>query len=145
MDLASQLSKYFGVEITAERDVLFPAAENTDTFEILVGDTDRPESAEAVKGLKTRDFACAIYGNKIVLNGTSAAMVTRAVKRDTPQGSRRRKGVRNDARRLAHRAFRLPHTGMHRTRYRPQRIHARLPRCRSLLGAAHRNIALKLC
>lgn len=79
MDLASQLSKYFGVEITAERDVLFPAAENTDTFEILVGDTDRPESAEAVKGLKTRDFACAIYGNKIVLNGTSAAMVTRAV------------------------------------------------------------------
>lgn len=50
MDLASQLSKYFGVEITAERDVLFPAAENTDTFEILVGDTDRPESAEAVKG-----------------------------------------------------------------------------------------------
>lgn len=76
-DLAKSIEKFTGVVCGYDVDSLVAA--NDDTYEILVGDTNRPQSAAAVKGLKSKDFAMLIDGHKIVLNGTNSQTVERAV------------------------------------------------------------------
>lgn len=76
-DLARNLEKFTGVTCGYDVDTLVPAAD--DSYEILVGATDRPQSAEAIKGLKSKDYAMLIDGNKIVLNGPNDQTIARAV------------------------------------------------------------------
>ena len=52
---------------------------NAETYEILVGATNHPESAEALKGLKYRDCAVKLIGNKIVINGYTSDTIMKAV------------------------------------------------------------------
>jgi len=40
-------------------------------YEILVGDTNRPESEAALEGLEGVEYVIAVIGNKVVINGTS--------------------------------------------------------------------------
>ena len=49
-------------------------------FEILVGNTNREESAKAIEGFKYFDYAIVIEGSKLVINGRDEAMVAEAVK-----------------------------------------------------------------
>ena len=48
-------------------------------FEILVGETNRPETAEVMASLKVNEYAVRAVGNKIVLLGTSATGTSKAV------------------------------------------------------------------
>ena len=75
--LTRELSKYTGLEFEAVDDVLAP--ESADSYEILVGATNREISSSAVKGLRTKDYVIGIYGNKIVLAGTTPEMTFQAV------------------------------------------------------------------
>lgn len=55
------------------------AAPNAESYEILVGPTNHPESAEGLVGVKYRDFAVKLIGNKIVLAGHTPATQAKAV------------------------------------------------------------------
>lgn len=55
------------------------AEPNAESYEILVGATNHPESAEALVGVKYRDFAVKLIGNKIVLAGHTSATRAKAV------------------------------------------------------------------
>ena len=48
-------------------------------YEILIGNTNRPESQKALEGLKYNDYVVKIEGNKIVLNGYSSEAQQEAV------------------------------------------------------------------
>ena len=61
-----------GVRISMEIDWLKVGQEpDPEKCEILIGRTNRPESAEAIKGLKYNDYTVKLIGNKIVINGYS--------------------------------------------------------------------------
>lgn len=51
----------------------------TDTKEILVGNTNRPESAAALEGLGTNEYIIQTIGDRIVINATSDEALTLAV------------------------------------------------------------------
>lgn len=75
--LTNNIKKWYGIECSYGFDAMTPTSD--DACEILIGDTDRPESAEAIEGLRSRDYAMMIYGKKLVLNGPNSTMVERAV------------------------------------------------------------------
>lgn len=76
-DLAKNIERFTGVSCVYDIDAL--VKENDDAYEILIGSTDRAQSAKAIEGLKSKDYAMVIDGNKIVLNGPNDQTVTRAV------------------------------------------------------------------
>lgn len=47
--------------------------------EILIGRTDRPESAKAFAGMKANDYCISIQGEKLVIGGPSATATAKAV------------------------------------------------------------------
>ena len=48
--------------------------------EILVGNTTRPESEQALEGVDPTSFVIKVIGNKIVINSTKTSMVTQGVR-----------------------------------------------------------------
>lgn len=56
-----------------------PAAQNSAGYEILVGETNRAESAEAYASLHYRDYSVSVVGNKIVIAGEAQYMLKPAV------------------------------------------------------------------
>jgi len=48
-------------------------------YEILIGNTNRPETAEALADLGENDWICAVYGGKIVMVGCTDCYTIRAV------------------------------------------------------------------
>lgn len=50
-----------------------------DDFEILIGKTTRPESAEKSNGLKSKDYFYGIVGNKLVITGGTADSIQKAI------------------------------------------------------------------
>ena len=61
-----------GVRISMEIDWLKVGQEpDPEKYEILLGQTNRPESKTALEGLKYNDYVVKIVGNKIVINGYS--------------------------------------------------------------------------
>ena len=61
-----------GVRISMEIDWLKVGQEpDPEKYEILLGQTNRPESKKALEGLKYNDYVVKIVGNKIVINGLS--------------------------------------------------------------------------
>ncbi|MBR4292822.1 MAG: hypothetical protein IKT54_04330 [Clostridia bacterium] len=61
-----------GIRISMEIDWLKVGQEpDPEKYEILIGQTNRPESAEAIKGLKYHDYVVKVVGNKVVINGQS--------------------------------------------------------------------------
>ena len=55
------------------------AEELAEICEILIGDTNRPESVEARKGLTVNDYVIRVMGNKIVITGISDLTTKRAM------------------------------------------------------------------
>lgn len=69
-NLVKAFKNYTGADVSFDFDLLIGTDEaDPDAKEILVGDTNRPESAEAVEGLASSDYAVCVVGNKLVLNG----------------------------------------------------------------------------
>ncbi len=69
-----------GVRISMGTDWVKKGTEpNAESFEILVGPTNHPESAQALEGLKYRDYAVKMIGNKIVINGYTTDTIAQAV------------------------------------------------------------------
>lgn len=69
-----------GVRITLGTDWVKKGTEpNAESYEILVGPTNHPESAQAMEGVKYRDYVVKMIGNKIVINGHTAETRSKAV------------------------------------------------------------------
>lgn len=69
-----------GIRIPIGTDWVRKGAEpNAESFEILVGPTNHPESAQALEGLKYRDYTVKMIGNKIVINGYTTDTIAQAV------------------------------------------------------------------
>ncbi len=70
--LRQELNERFGVKFSLATDFVRKGQEiPTDTKEILVGMTNRPESIEAAKGLGLSDFVVSFSENRIVIIGGS--------------------------------------------------------------------------
>lgn len=86
-DTISQLQKLMnafetktGARITLGTDWIKKGSEpNAESYEILVGATNHPESAQAMEGVKYRDYVVKLIGNKIVINGHTTETRARAV------------------------------------------------------------------
>ena len=80
--LFKQIKSKLGVLIKNASDV----EDGTDTYEILVGDTNRPESQQALDYLKNKtgglydDFIICSVGKKIVINGFNSDSIDKACK-----------------------------------------------------------------
>ncbi|MBR4062179.1 MAG: glycerophosphodiester phosphodiesterase family protein [Clostridia bacterium] len=72
-------TKFFKLAGTRPEIIVDKRATDKSGKEILIGDTDRPESAEVGAGLKYMDYAIRIYENKIVLVGGSPFATQNAV------------------------------------------------------------------
>ena len=72
-------TKFFKLAGTRPEVIVDKRATDKSGKEILIGDTDRPESAEVGAGLKYMDYAIRIYENKIVLVGGSPFATQNAV------------------------------------------------------------------
>ena len=76
--LKSNVAKY----LTASFEILddLEVAANADTLEILVGKTNRPESAEGLKqAYRLRDYFCGVVGNKLVITAPAEEGMTAAI------------------------------------------------------------------
>ena len=82
-DAAVKLKKRFqeitGVEIGITTDWEDKNEDNSDRYEILVGSTNRAESAKAAEGLDRLDFVICEDGKKIVICGGSPYSIAKAV------------------------------------------------------------------
>ena len=83
MEIFTGLKKTVGVN--KMKNVSDVASDGTDSYEILVGKTNRPESSQALEYLKglnngrSRDYIIATIGKKIVVNGFSDKAIIAAV------------------------------------------------------------------
>ena len=79
--MAANFEEYLGTPI-AMRECYSDIDDPSDIVsekEILIGQTNRPESIEAVKGLRSGDYKVTASGSKVVLVGGSEAATLRAV------------------------------------------------------------------
>lgn len=65
--LKNDLNRLTGVTFSIKTDRVAQDGQNTDGYEILIGSTNRPESAEALKKLRAKDFSVEKINNKLVL------------------------------------------------------------------------------
>ncbi|MBQ8510947.1 MAG: endonuclease/exonuclease/phosphatase family protein [Clostridia bacterium] len=69
-----------GVSIALDNDWVKKGSEpDSETYEILFGPTNHPESAQALEGVKYSDFVIKMIGNKIVINGYTVQTRAKAV------------------------------------------------------------------
>ena len=79
IDFKKSLKEITGSDFSITTDFLKPNENADEVFEILVGATNRKESAEAREGLTGDEYVIRIVGNKIVIAGGSDLMTTRAI------------------------------------------------------------------
>ncbi len=75
------LKELTGADFSLTTDFLMPnetAEKIADVFEILIGATNRPESAQAREGLTADEYVIRVVGTKIVIAGGSDLMTARA-------------------------------------------------------------------
>lgn len=82
VDLKKSLKALTGTDFSLTTDFLMPNESLealADVPEILIGATNRPESAEAREGLGMNEYVIRVVGSKIVIAGGSATMTSRAL------------------------------------------------------------------
>lgn len=78
--LKNLISERTGVKLDVADDWLKPGEEvDPEALEILVGNTNRPESTSSLEGLGDDDYSVGVYGNKIVIAARNAAALERAI------------------------------------------------------------------
>ena len=84
IDLNKLLKELTGAAFTLKSDFLMPNKEKiedmADVYEILIGETSRPESEQAKEGLGANEYVIRVVGTKIVILGGTDAMTYRAMK-----------------------------------------------------------------
>jgi hypothetical protein len=80
ISLNKSLKELTGTAFTIKSDFMMPNESTDGAFEILVGATNRPESAAAREGLAVNEYVIRVDGNKIVIAGGTDIMTERAVK-----------------------------------------------------------------
>ena len=74
------IAEKYGTNLRVESDFLIPGEEApVGTLEILIGETNRPESKTAIEGLKANDYTIRFINNRLVLIGGSGAATYEAV------------------------------------------------------------------
>lgn len=77
-NIVKEIKTGFGISMNFSSDS--STAADSESLEILVGNTNRPESSEALKKLtKVDDYVCERSGNKLVLAGVTQAATQKAV------------------------------------------------------------------
>ena len=76
--IARELSRFTSVTFTAVSDAERPLAEYADSYEILVGMTDRPESSEKTADLRYKDYTATVAGKKIIIGAREESMIKNA-------------------------------------------------------------------
>ncbi len=82
INLKKSLGELTGAEFSLKSDFLMPnekLEDMSEVCEILIGATNRPESAEACGGLTADEYVIRVIGAKIVIAGGSDMMTSRAV------------------------------------------------------------------
>lgn len=80
VDLRLAINGKFGCDISIESDWVKPGEEpDPDAYEILVGDTNRPETQEVKQTLEGNTWAVHNKGNKLVICATDEAMLAVAL------------------------------------------------------------------
>ena len=79
IDLKKSLAALTGVDISLKSDFLMPNESADGVREILIGATNRPESAEALEGLGIDEYVIRVMGDKIVIAGGTDIMTSRAI------------------------------------------------------------------
>ena len=74
-DIRSNIQKISGVAIGLGTDWVKGDTDTSGYYEILVGDTNRPESLEAKQSLAVNEYGVKVIGNKIVVTGWNEAAV----------------------------------------------------------------------
>lgn len=78
--LRKKLNADFSASLGVKEDWLNPQKnEQPGEYEILIGDTNRPESAECAKGLKAGDYLITVRGKKLVIVGGSEQALLDAI------------------------------------------------------------------
>lgn len=80
ISLNKSLKELTGAAFTIKSDFMMPNESTDGAYEILVGATNRPESAAAREGLAVNEYVVRVDGNKIVIAGGTDIMTERAVK-----------------------------------------------------------------
>lgn len=78
MDLKSAVTEALGASVSVKEDFLYGDLKPAD-LEILVGMTNREESARALETIKYNDYVVAIDGNKLVINAYNDEKIAEAV------------------------------------------------------------------
>ena len=95
--LIRSFKNYTGAEITYKTDYMGYDENYNDiepdpnALEILIGNTNRPESAEAIADLGFSEYAIKAVGKKLVINGTTEATINAAIEyfyRNIMQGNK---------------------------------------------------------
>ncbi len=79
--IVSKLRQLADIEVTSTFDANTSFKSDNDDVEILVGDTNRPATAEVTEGLRSKDYVVRRVGNKIVVRGGSDTSTSNAVDR----------------------------------------------------------------
>ena len=78
--LASSVKEKTGTSLKMDSDFVIPSKTiPTDTLEILVGSTNRQESVNALKSIRSEDFIITFENNRLVITGGSSSATAKAV------------------------------------------------------------------
>ena len=80
IELKTALSEAIGGGIVSISEDFLTSTQKPGEYEILIGNTNREESARAIEGFKYYDYAIVIDGNKLVINARDDEMVATGVK-----------------------------------------------------------------
>ncbi len=79
-NLISAIRDYTGAKLAYDRDFLpYGTEPDREAHEILIGATNRPESAEAAQGLGYGEYTISVVGHKLVICGSSVSATVAAV------------------------------------------------------------------
>lgn len=76
--LRNAINDKYGVKMEVTDDFIFPGKE-AHTYEILIGHTEREESASAISGIGYNDTVIAFIGTRLVISGGNDDAIVRAV------------------------------------------------------------------
>lgn len=77
--LRTNISTYTGIQLETKNDFLLEGEDPTGVTEILIGETERPESILVAESLRINDYAIQVVNNKLVVLGGCEAKTVEAV------------------------------------------------------------------
>ena len=82
-DLRDSIQKITGLKIGLATDWFRNESEVAENFEILIGNTSRPETAQFLDSIEFNEYGFCVIGNKIVVSGWNETTTELAVEKFT--------------------------------------------------------------